>query len=153
MDEVGCPMSKRKRKPEHSKRTKKRRALPTELRREDVARVVYEDERRRVLELSPVIQDSLQLQLEQFREKFGREPGPDDPLFFDPDADEPRPLPEGYFASAMADFARTAGISEAKVYAIRKTGMMIVDGLNDHLFSEDDKAAWEAAIKEFKAMS
>lgn len=27
-----------------------------------------------------------------FREKFGREPGPGDPVFFDPDADEPRRL-------------------------------------------------------------
>lgn len=27
-----------------------------------------------------------------FIEKFGRETGPDDPVFFDPDADEPREL-------------------------------------------------------------
>jgi hypothetical protein len=27
-----------------------------------------------------------------FKEKFGREPGPDDPLFLDPDADTPIPL-------------------------------------------------------------
>jgi integrase len=146
-------MTKRKRKPERSRRNKTRRSLPTELRREDVARIVYEDEQRRVLELSPAMQDLLQVQLEQFRKKFGREPGPDDPIFFDPDADEPRPLPEGYFSNMMAEVARTAGISEAKAYAIRKTGMMIVDGLNDHLFSEDDKAAWEAAINEFEAMS
>jgi hypothetical protein len=31
-------------------------------------------------------------QLQAFREKFGREPGPDDPLFFDPDADTPQPF-------------------------------------------------------------
>ncbi|MFI2747265.1 hypothetical protein ACH5BA_13310 [Kitasatospora sp. NPDC018623] len=37
------------------------------------------------------LQDAVQRQLARFREKFGREPGPDDPLFFDPDADEPRP--------------------------------------------------------------
>jgi hypothetical protein len=53
----------------------------------------------------------------------------------------------------VVEVALTAGISEAKAYAIRKTGIMIVDGLNDHLFSEDDKAAWEAAIDEFEAMS
>lgn len=29
---------------------------------------------------------------EHFREKFGRDPGPEDPVFFDPEADEPRPL-------------------------------------------------------------
>ena len=30
--------------------------------------------------------------IEAFRSKFGREPGPGDPLIFDPDWDEPRPL-------------------------------------------------------------
>ena len=146
-------MAKRKKKTERNKRNKKRRSLPTEIRHEDVARVVYEDEQQRVLELNPVMQELLQAQLEQFREKFGREPGPDEPIFFDPDADEPRPLPEGYISNMMANVALTAGISEAKAYAIRKTGMLIVDGLNDHLFSEEDKAAWEAAIDEFEAMS
>jgi hypothetical protein len=29
---------------------------------------------------------------EAFRVKFGREPGPDDPVFFDPEADDPRRL-------------------------------------------------------------
>jgi hypothetical protein len=33
----------------------------------------------------------LDLQREAFREKFGRDPGPEDPVFFDPEADEPRP--------------------------------------------------------------
>jgi hypothetical protein len=31
--------------------------------------------------------DMMQQQLQAFREKFGREPGPEDPIFFDPDAD------------------------------------------------------------------
>jgi HEPN domain-containing protein len=34
----------------------------------------------------------LRAQRENFREKFGRDPGPEDPVFFDPEADEPRPL-------------------------------------------------------------
>jgi len=34
----------------------------------------------------------LQGQVRRFEEKFGRPPDPDDPLFFDPDADEPQPV-------------------------------------------------------------
>lgn len=43
----------------------------------------------------------MQMQLERFRVKFAREPGPEDPVFFDPEAEEPRPLPE----SKLADIA------------------------------------------------
>jgi hypothetical protein len=32
---------------------------------------------------------ALESQLDRFRQKFGREPGADDPVFFDPDADTP----------------------------------------------------------------
>src|SRR5688500_13083409 len=39
-----------------------------------------------------MLQEALQDNLRAFREKFGRDPGPDDPMFFDPDADDPRLL-------------------------------------------------------------
>jgi len=38
--------------------------------------------------------DILQEQRRAFLEKFGREPGPSDPVFFDPDYDTPTPLTE-----------------------------------------------------------
>ena len=36
--------------------------------------------------------DALNEQRQAFIKNFGREPGPDDPIFFDPDADTPRPV-------------------------------------------------------------
>lgn len=33
------------------------------------------------------VEQALEEQLRAFRAKFGRDPGPDDPLFFDPDAE------------------------------------------------------------------
>jgi hypothetical protein len=42
--------------------------------------------------LTPDAAKLLDQQLSLFRAKFGREPGPEDPVFFDPDAEEPRPL-------------------------------------------------------------
>src|SRR6476469_6099642 len=49
--------------------------------------------RNRTIHLPPVVVEAFKRQLQAFREKFGREPGADDPIFFDPNATEPRPLP------------------------------------------------------------
>jgi hypothetical protein len=35
---------------------------------------------------------AMEAQLRRFEEKFGRPPGPEDPVFFDPDAEEPQPF-------------------------------------------------------------
>jgi hypothetical protein len=42
--------------------------------------------------IPPWLSQDMEAQRKLFREKFGRDPGPHDPLFFDPDADEPRPM-------------------------------------------------------------
>ena len=46
-----------------------------------------------------------------FEEKFGRPPGPDDPLFFDPDADEPQPMSLPGVETATVSMLEAAGIS------------------------------------------
>lgn len=121
--------------------------------RERAARVVHCDEHGRVLELSPHLQDVLERQLVRFREKFGREPGADDPVFFDPDADEPRAINENSLAGAITVAAYQAGVPEAQIYAMKKTGMMIVHGVNEHLFTQEDMAAWLAALQEFDSLN
>ena len=47
-------------------------------------------------------------QRERLIEKFGREPGPDDAVFFDPDADTPQPLDLERYEKDLAD-AMAAG--------------------------------------------
>jgi len=59
--------------------------------------------------------DALQKQLERFRRKFGREPGPNDPIFFDPDADEPRPADNMKLKAAMLEAAHQAGLRKATI--------------------------------------
>lgn len=54
-------------------------------------------------------------QLESFKEKFGREPGPDDPLFFDPDCDVPIPLSELKLRKELSEAARKAGLDVNRV--------------------------------------
>ena len=134
-------------------RTKRPLKLPKQLRREDTGRLVYAGEHGRIVALSPAMRTVFEHQHEMFVEKFGREPGPADPIFFDPNADEPRPFTEDAVTEGMVAVAQEAGLPAAKIYAIRKTGMMIVEGLNDHLFSDEDKDEWQDAIDEFNAMN
>ena len=42
--------------------------------------------------MTPEMEATILAQLDLFREKFGREAGPGDPIFFDPDFDVPTPL-------------------------------------------------------------
>ncbi|HET9898961.1 MAG TPA: hypothetical protein VFQ44_28900 [Streptosporangiaceae bacterium] len=46
----------------------------------------------KVIRVGPDQAAALEAQVRRFEEKFGRPPGPDDPLFFDADADEPQPV-------------------------------------------------------------
>jgi HEPN domain-containing protein len=66
-------------------------------------------------------------QLQQdFREKFGRDPGPDDPVFFDPDANEPRPMSDKQIAqiSALAEELGATEISKRVAAQTVLSGMV-----------------------------
>jgi hypothetical protein len=55
-----------------------------------------------------------QLQAERFREKFGRDIGPRDPVFFDPEADDPRPMPRDELDPGLFD---ALGVEELRADA------------------------------------
>ena len=55
-----------------------------------------------------------------FIEKFGREPGPNDPVFFDPDKDVPTPIEPTRLDADLEKTLRESGIDPAKADAIRK---------------------------------
>ena len=99
-----------------------------------------------------VSRESLQALRQDFREHFGRDPQPDEPVFFDPSAEEPRFLDEDGEAlfMSMSDMAmRRAGIDEALIYASHKTGLIATER-NQHLLSDDDRADWIEAIFEYE---
>jgi len=54
-------------------------------------------------------------QLRSFRKKFGLEPGPGDPVFFDPDAESPVPFSNVKFETEVIKAARKAGFSEEQI--------------------------------------
>lgn len=93
------------------------------------------------------LEHALEIQAEAFRDKFGRDPGPNDPIFFDPDADEPTPLDPGQITAEIAAAGDRAALPAAYVYAIEKTGLIVTEA-NMHLLSEADLDQWQAAVEE-----
>lgn len=69
--------------------------------------------RSRTIPLAPEVVAQLEKQRQLFREKFGREPGPNDPVFFDPDAAEPKPLDIDRVETELAAAMAKAGIDPA----------------------------------------
>ena len=67
--------------------------------------------------------DAIACQFEAFRKKFGRDPGPDDPIFFDPDP--------------------------AFIYAFKRTGRIVTES-NKHRLTEKELRRWNDAISEYE---
>jgi site-specific recombinase XerD len=64
---------------------------------------------RKRIPLNKDAQEAMKMQLQAFREKFGREPGPDDPVFFDPDQDAPTPLTPERFEEMLRQDMKASG--------------------------------------------
>jgi hypothetical protein len=105
----------------------------------------------------PELKAALKDQIRSFREKFGRNPGPDDPLFFDPDSDTPQPLTSEDIDEISRKFARVmadVGVDPALIYAAQKTGRFTPpsEAAYDR-WSPEEKAEWQAAIDEYHAIA
>jgi hypothetical protein len=87
--------------------------------------------------------DILEQQRQKFIQKYGREPGPKDPIFFD------LPHPE-HLEHLMVEDMKAAGLDPAFIYAYEKTGRLVTEA-NQHLLSDADLAEWDAAIEEYEA--
>ena len=102
----------------------------------------------RTIPLNAEAQRSIEEQLRSFREKFGREAGPEDPLFFDPDADKPLLLSQAQQDEMMAEIlsaASRAGIPPELIYAMKKTDRMVTEA-NKHLLTDQELQEWQDAI-------
>ena len=98
------------------------------------------------IQVPEFVMEALRDQRRQFVEKFGREPGPGDPLFFDPDADTPQQItPEKDFADFRA-VVRKAGVDEAYADAYEELGYVVTE-MNKHMFSLEEVEAFDRAIR------
>jgi hypothetical protein len=90
---------------------------------------------------------------EAFRVKFGREPGPDDPVFFDPEADDPRRLGLAEGAemwSALARRLAERGVDPAYALGAADVGYLVTDR-NRHLFTALEVEAFLDAVERHQA--
>lgn len=83
---------------------------------------------------------------EAFVKKFGREPGPGDPIFFDPDKEKPTPLnPESVVTEVVAGM-KAAGVRPELIYAYEKTGFLLMEGMD---YAKPIRDEYDAAIEEY----
>lgn len=126
------------------KKQKKQRAV--------ASRNIHQADGSKKLPMSPGVRAIIEYQLKRFEEKFGRPPGPHDPIFFDPDADTPTRISEEKLARWQEEDARVMeeiGIDPSLIHAHKKTGLMVTNA-NKHLLSADDIEEWNAAITEYR---
>ena len=100
------------------------------------------------LEMTPSSAEALVRQKALFVVQFGREPGPTDPVFFDPSKSEPAPLTEAalpQMVSEMVHACVAAGIDPAYGYAFGEVGYLVTEE-NRHLFSAHEVEAFSEAV-------
>jgi hypothetical protein len=93
--------------------------------------------------MSDELAEALEEQKRKFVEKYDREPGPGDNLFFDMP-------PLEHVEHFMVEGMKQAGLDPAIIYAFEKTGLIVTEA-NEHLISDKDRAEWEAAVLEYRA--
>jgi len=98
--------------------------------------------------LPPAVLEAMNGQRKAFVDKFGREPGPDDPVFFDPDCDAPTPLDETKLADIMLSAMRAADVPGHLVYAFEKTGYMLT-AETYAAASRQVRRQWDRAVEEY----
>jgi hypothetical protein len=86
------------------------------------------------------LENAVAVQREKFIAKFGREPGPDDPIFFDLDEDKVR--------EDTAYAMRAAGIAPALIYAYEETGLIVAEE-NRNLIPDVELREFDAKVREY----
>lgn len=101
--------------------------------------------------MTPEMEATILAQLDLFREKFGREAGPGDPIFFDPDFDVPTPLTAAKIEREMVDALEAIGAPPRFIYAYQQAGVLVTEENFDQV---DDAARrdWTAAIERYDAL-
>jgi hypothetical protein len=105
---------------------------------------------RKVIPLGPEAVAALKDLREAFIRRFGRPPGPGDPLFVDPEAGTPRPIPLRRAHQDIRKLLARSGAPPEVIYAFEKTGRIVTEQ-NKRFLTRAEVREWDAAIREFKA--
>lgn len=110
-----------------------------------------------MIEMGPELKVALEDQLSSFRENFGREPGPGDPVFFDSDSDTRQPISSKQIdeiSQKVNQVMGEVGIDPALIYATQKTGRIASPSEWAYdAMSPEEKAEWHAAIEEYEMIA
>lgn len=98
---------------------------------------------------SPGLVDVFDKQAKKFKEKFGREPGPDDKIFFDAPTTE-ADLEEQ--KEQIIEIMKEAGMPPQFIYAFQKTGRMVSEE-NKNLLTDIELKEWNDAVKEYRQVN
>jgi len=94
--------------------------------------------------------ETYQKQIRAFRAKFGREMGPDDPFFFDPDASIPQfrnPREAEFAIDLLIEVMAEAGVDPAAIYAFKRTGGLFP---TDNVpLTPEELDEWNEAVDEY----
>jgi hypothetical protein len=104
--------------------------------------------KKKLSSLDAAARPLLKKQIALFKKKFGREPRPDEPLFFDADAAEPRRLQLEPMEADIIKAMKEANIHPRLIYAFEKTGRLLSASTLKKL-SKADQAEWHAALAEY----
>jgi hypothetical protein len=105
----------------------------------------------RRFKITPEMAEELKELEQMFQNKFGREPGPGDPIFFDPDSDTPQFWTKAQQKAATEEMCAvmlSTGVDAAFIYAFRKTGRILTTE-NMQYATRAELAEWNAAVEEF----
>jgi hypothetical protein len=106
---------------------------------------------KKIIPIGPETAEIIAKQKRLFRQQFGREPGPEDPLFFDPDASTPQFLSEerqDELWKSLLQVAGDSGIDSALVYAMNKTGRIVTND-NVKFLTDTELHEWNDAVDEY----
>lgn len=95
-----------------------------------------------------LLDEAIQEQLEAFRAKFGRDPLPHEPIFFDPEKDVPSPMDPGVAEAEVLEAMKAAGIRPEIIYAYKKTGLLLSEEMRD-IYPAEVQEEYQAAIAEY----
>jgi SEC-C motif len=96
------------------------------------------------LPISQELVEILERQREKFIARYGREPGPDDPIFVDVPSDDE-------YDETLMTAMEQAGVAPQVIYAFRKTGRIITEE-NAKFVPAAALEAWQHAIDEYEAL-
>jgi hypothetical protein len=83
--------------------------------------------RTTTLKLTPEAVETLKRQREAFRKQFGRDPGPNDPVFFDPDVSTPTSMSPVELEADTIRGLEQAGAPPQVIYASATISLACID--------------------------